>query len=226
MHSPRTSRDGMGIGWTAGVFACVFVLQGCASWHSAAEPIRPGGEPAVPAARVAAPAPQPIGEETIARYGGDVQRDMHARTVEPVISLMPVAPAARPTAPVPNRFAYPFYPPPPPPGAQAYPPYSEAVERAVIGGIVGGIIGAQLRGGSGRAGDAGLGAAMGALVGLGTSGNPCAAPNGGGIAGAVLGGILGNQVGSGNGRNAATAIGATLGAIAGTRAGSPQPDCR
>ena len=167
-----------------------------------------------------------IGDVVIARYGDDFGASAALVSGPPIIALMPVRPPSPSTVAASNRLRYPLYPPPPPPGAEAYPPYSEAVERALIGGIVGGLGGAQVRSGGGRAGAAGLGAAMGALVGLGTSGNPCAAPNGGTVAGALVGGILGNQVGSGGGRTAATAVGAALGAIAGTRAGAPQADCR
>ena len=206
-------------------------LQGCASWRGNDAPLAPGGAKAVPpAAEVTTAKLAPIGENTIARYGGDIGTQSGAGTVTPVISLMPVAPPNYGSPGVAGpRPGYAFYPPPPPPGYYAttpHEPYERAVERAIAGGLIGGVIGAQVGSGSGRDVAAGVGAATGALIGLGASGNPCATPHGGTIAGAAVGGILGHQVGDGSGRTAATAFGALLGALAATQAGSTAPDCR
>ena len=203
-------------------------FQGCASWLSAQGDLVPGGSNAVPpAAEVAAPRPTLIGENVVARHGGDIGTQPSAAAVAPAVTLMLAPPSHGAPGMALSRPGYARYPPPPSLSYASAPELSEvALERAIMGGLIGAILGAQLRSGGGKAGATGLGAATGALVGLGTSGNPCAAPNGGAIAGAVVGGILGHQVGSGNGRNAATAVGAALGAIAGTRAGTAQPDCR
>ena len=209
--------------------ACALsVLQGCATWRSDDASLAPGGEKAVPPAVAVAPKPTPIGENTIARYGGDIGAQPSAGTVTPVISLMPVAPPnyGSPGMAGP-RPGYAFYLPPP--GYyQTTPrePYGQAVERAIAGGVIGGVLGAQVGSGSSRNVAAGIGAATGAVIGLGMSGNPCASPNGGTAAGAAIGGILGNQVGDGSGRTAATAIGAVLGALAGTQAGAARDNCR
>jgi hypothetical protein len=200
------------------------VLQACATTQdgelaaSKAKAVPPAAE--IPVAKAA-----PIGEDTIGRYGGEFVPQASAGTVTPLIILMPVTPsqyAAQGTGRLyDGHAAY----PPPGQAAPPQPPFAEAAGRGIAGGLIGGVIGAQLGSGSGRHVAAGVGAAAGTMIGMGTSGNPCASPNFGTVAGATAGGVLGNQIGSGSGRTAATAFGALVGAIAGTHAGATAPGC-
>ena len=202
---------------------CVAYLQGCATSRGD-ELAFPERAKAIPPAReIVVVTPEPIGHETIARYGGEVGAMPSGEPVTPVIRLMET-PQVSPGIP----WYVPYSAPPGPRSAvqAAHEPYSHAVERAVAGALIGGIVGAQFGSGGGRHVGAGVGAAAGTMIGLGASDNPCATPHGGTIAGAALGGVLGNQIGSGSGRSAATALGAMLGALAGTQTGATTSGCR
>lgn len=153
------------------------LLQGCASWRADDAPLPTQASKAVPAATLtAAPQPGRIGENTIARYGGDISAPAHAGTITPVISLMPVAPAqyGAPGMVRPER-RYGFDPPPqgqpaPEPtaamaGRGGYGnPCASSPGAALAGAVIGGVLGHQVGDGSGRNAATALGAALGALA--------------------------------------------------------------